>query len=120
MASAQAVNQPSKPNTGGQTSQGSQQGTGTQPTAPTGAGAGSAADEACKKAISLALTHPSLAVNHYSNCDGPTKAAARSAIDSGARRAVATKGCAAKGDAQAAAKIGAGGAMSDLQKKKCR
>ncbi|HSN99905.1 MAG TPA: protein kinase [Candidatus Nanopelagicales bacterium] len=96
-------------------SQGSQSGSGTQT-----AGASAAADEACRAAMNLAAGgHTARAVTYYAKCDGPSKAAARSAIDGSARRAVASKGCKARSDAEAAAKIGATGAMADLKKKKC-
>ncbi|AKT37399.1 serine/threonine-protein kinase [Chondromyces crocatus] len=132
--SAAAVEVPTEPtkapttNAGSQAGQGTQtaQGSGSQAGSQTGAtpaatGASAAADEACKAAMNMAAGgHTARAVNHYANCDGPNKTAARNAIDGSAKRAVAAKGCAAKADAQAAARIGASGAMADLQKKKCR
>lgn len=104
--------QPTSKPTSGSGSQGAS--TGTQP-------AGNAqAEESCQRAIALATGgNTSMAVNHFSKCDGPSKATARSAIDGSAKRAVASRGCAAKNDALAAARIGANGAMTELQKKKC-
>jgi serine/threonine-protein kinase len=78
------------------------------------------AEEECRAAMNLAAGgHTALAVNHFQNCDGPSKGAARSAIDGSARRAVASKGCGARGDANAAAKIGLTGALQELRKRKC-
>ena len=58
------------------------------------------------------------AVNHFRNCDGAGKVAARVAIDQAAQRSAA-KGCAGLRDAQAAASIGAQTALNNLKAKKC-
>jgi serine/threonine-protein kinase len=103
-------------------------GTGTPPQKSTG-GTGTTtkppvdnkAEEECRAAMNLAAGgNTSLAVKRFASCDGPSKSAARSAIDGSARRAVASKGCAAKSDAIAAASIGANGAMADLRKRGCK
>ena len=78
------------------------------------------AEEECKAAINLASGgNTVLAAGRYAKCDGPSKGAARSAIDASAQRAVSAKGCAAKADAAAAARIGATGATNMLRRKKC-
>ena len=101
------------------------QGTGTAGHASTGTTskppAGNAqAEEECKAAMNLAAGgNTVLAAGRYAKCDGPTKPAARSAIDASAQRAVSSKGCAAKADAAAAARIGATTASNMLRSKKC-
>jgi serine/threonine-protein kinase len=102
-----------KTNTTAPTTTGTTAGTGT-------AGGTKVNDEACQKAIGLATGgNTALAVNHYRNCSGPSKAAAKAAIDGSASRAVARLGCRAKGDAQAAASIGANSGMNALKAKNC-
>ena len=61
-----------------------------------------------------------LAVNRYRTCNGPSKAAAKAAIDGSASRAVARLGCSAKADAQAAASIGATSGLNALKAKNCK
>ncbi|XXX77868.1 serine/threonine-protein kinase [Sorangium sp. So ce134] len=73
------------------------------------------AEQECRAAINLANGgNTDLAVKRFAGCDGPKKAEARAAIGASAKRAVAAKGCAAKSHAVAAARIGAGEAMSQL------
>ncbi|AUX28592.1 MULTISPECIES: serine/threonine-protein kinase [Sorangium] len=73
------------------------------------------AEQECRAAINLANGgNTDLAVKRFAACDGPRKAEARAAISASAKRAVASKGCAAKSHAMAAARIGAGEAMSQL------
>ncbi|WP_438017973.1 protein kinase [Sorangium sp. So ce315] len=73
------------------------------------------AEQECRAAINLANGgNTELAAKRFAGCDGPRKAEARSAIGASAKRAVASKGCAAKSHAVAAARIGAGEAMSQL------
>ncbi|WP_437590579.1 serine/threonine-protein kinase [Sorangium sp. So ce1000] len=73
------------------------------------------AEQECRAAINLANGgNTDLAVKRFATCDGPKKAEARAAISASAKRAVASKGCAAKSHALAAARIGAGEAMSQL------
>jgi len=73
------------------------------------------AEQECRAAINLANGgNTDLAVKRFAACDGPKKAEARAAISGSAKRAVASKGCAAKSHALAAARIGAGEAMSQL------
>jgi serine/threonine-protein kinase len=77
------------------------------------------AEAECKAAIGLATgTNVSMAVSHFRNCDGPSKAAARSAIDAAGARAAA-KGCGGARDAQAAASIGATSGLNALKGKHC-
>jgi serine/threonine-protein kinase len=77
------------------------------------------ADAECKSAEGLASGgNVSPAVNHFRNCDGPGKVAARVAIDQAAQRAAA-KGCGGLRDAQAAASIGAATALNTLKAKHC-
>ncbi|MCC6554391.1 MAG: protein kinase [Polyangiaceae bacterium] len=84
---------------------------------PAGSGAG---EEECRAAINLAAGgNTTLAVNRYRKCDGPSKGAARSAIDESAKRAVNARGCAAKPDANAAASIGATSASNMLKSRRC-
>jgi serine/threonine-protein kinase len=61
-----------------------------------------------------------MAVNHYRNCNGPSKSGARAAIDASATRAVSSRGCAAKPDVMAAASIGATSAQSAYKAKNCK
>jgi serine/threonine-protein kinase len=61
-----------------------------------------------------------LAVNHYRNCSGPSKSAAKGAIDAAAARAVASRGCSAKPDVMAASSIGGSAAMSAYKAKNCK
>ncbi|WP_437715332.1 serine/threonine-protein kinase [Sorangium sp. So ce448] len=91
----------------------------TTPTATTGPKApppgNEKAEQECRAAINLANGgNTDLAVKRFASCDGPKKAEARAAISASAKRAVASKGCAAKSHALAAARIGAGEAMSQL------
>jgi serine/threonine-protein kinase len=58
------------------------------------------------------------AVNHFRNCDGPGKVAARVAIDQAAQRSAA-RGCSGLRDAQAAASVGLQTALNNLKAKKC-
>ncbi|WP_437968355.1 serine/threonine-protein kinase [Sorangium sp. So ce260] len=89
--------------------------TGTPKTPPAG---NEKAEQECRAAINLANGgNTDLAVKRFSGCDGPRKAEARAAISSSAKRAVAQRGCAAKSHAVAAARIGAGEAMSQLPAK---
>ncbi|WP_437814380.1 serine/threonine-protein kinase [Sorangium sp. So ce1078] len=89
--------------------------TGTPKTPPAG---NEKAEQECRAAINLANGgNTDLAVKRFAGCDGPRKAEARAAISSSAKRAVASKGCAAKSHAVAAARIGAGEAMSQLPSK---
>ncbi|MFO0759656.1 MAG: protein kinase [Byssovorax sp.] len=77
------------------------------------------AEAECKAAIGLATgNNVGMAVSHFRNCDGPSKAAARSAIDAAGSRAAA-KGCAGARDAQAAASIGATSGITALKGKHC-
>lgn len=77
-------------------------------------------DEECQAAMRLAAGgHTINAVNHFRQCNGPSKASAKAAIDASATRAVSQRGCAAKADVQAASSIGASGAMSAYKAKKC-
>ncbi len=77
------------------------------------------ADAECKAAMGLAAgNNVGMAVSHYRNCDGPNKAAARSAIDAAGSRAAA-KGCGGARDAQAAASIGATSGLNALKGKRC-
>ena len=79
----------------------------------------SKADAECKAAEGLASGgNVAPAVNHFRNCDGPGKVAARVAIDQAAQRS-ASKGCGGLRDAQAAASIGAQTALNNLKAKKC-
>jgi len=78
------------------------------------------AAQECSAATSLAYGgNVGLAVNHYRNCDGPGRAAARAAIDSAAQRKAAL-GCSGMADAKAAASIGASTALNMLKKKGCK
>ncbi|WP_437928251.1 serine/threonine-protein kinase [Sorangium sp. So ce291] len=92
----------------------------TSPTSPTGGtktppAGNEKADQECRAAINLANGgNTDLAAKRFAGCDGPKKAEARSAISASAKRAVASKGCAAKSHAMAAARIGAGEALSQL------
>jgi serine/threonine-protein kinase len=102
--------------------------TGPKPTS-TGAGASTASttggatggnDADCQAAIGLATgNNISLAVNRYRSCNGPSKAAARSAIDAAGSRAVAQKGCRAKAEVDAAASIGASSGKTAYKAKGC-
>jgi serine/threonine-protein kinase len=77
------------------------------------------AEAECKAAEGLAAGgNVAPAVNHFRNCDGPGKVAARVAIDQAAQRS-ASKGCGGLRDAQAAASIGAQTALNNLKAKKC-
>ncbi|WP_437677453.1 protein kinase domain-containing protein [Sorangium sp. So ce131] len=74
------------------------------------------AEQECRAAINLANGgNTELAVKRFAGCDGPRKAEAKSAIGSSAKRAVSSKGCAAKSHATAAARIGVTEALSQLQ-----
>ncbi|AUX20010.1 uncharacterized protein SOCEGT47_004670 [Sorangium cellulosum] len=74
------------------------------------------AEQECKAAINLAHGgNTELAVKRFAGCDGPRKAEAKAAISASAKRAVASKGCAARSHAMAAARIGMGEALSQLQ-----
>ena len=78
------------------------------------------AEAECKSAEGLASGgNVAPAVNHFRNCDGPGKVAARVAIDQAAQRAAA-KGCGGLHDAQAAASIGAATALNNLKAKHCK
>jgi serine/threonine-protein kinase len=94
---------------------------GTANQSSTGKPAGNAqAEEECKAAINLAAGgNTVLAAGRYAKCDGPSKPAARAAIDASAQRAVNAKGCGAKADAAAASRIGANTAANMLRSKKC-
>jgi eukaryotic-like serine/threonine-protein kinase len=98
---------------------------GTHTVVPVGTGTGttkvdSKAEAECSAAAGLATgNNISLAVSHFRNCDGPGKVLARTAIDQAAQRSAA-KGCAGMADAKAAASIGAGNALRDLQAKHCK
>ncbi|AUX39290.1 uncharacterized protein SOCE26_006740 [Sorangium cellulosum] len=73
------------------------------------------AEQECRAAINLANGgNTELAVKRFAGCDGPRKAEAKSAISSSAKRAVASKGCAAKSHATAAARIGMTEALNQL------
>ncbi|MEO7327737.1 MAG: protein kinase [Minicystis sp.] len=77
------------------------------------------AEAECKAAIGLATGgNVSMAVGHFRNCDGSSKAAARSAIDAAGSRAAA-RGCPGARDAQAAASIGASSGLTALKGKHC-
>ncbi|HLM75865.1 MAG TPA: protein kinase [Polyangiaceae bacterium] len=94
-------------------------GAGASTGSPTGGAAGGN-DADCQAAIGLASgNNVSLAVNRYRTCNGPSKAAARSAIDAAAARAVAQKGCRAKAEVDAAASIGASSAKSAYKSRGC-
>jgi serine/threonine-protein kinase len=78
------------------------------------------ADQECEQAQKLAqIQQTSAAVARFRGCAGPKRAAALSAIDTSAKNAVAQRGCAAKGDAQAADSVGAHSGMAALKAKKC-
>jgi serine/threonine-protein kinase len=83
-------------------------------------GATSGNDADCQAAIGLATgNNVQMAVNRYRTCNGPSKAAARSAIDAAGSRAVAQKGCRAKAEVDAAASIGASSGKSAYKAKGC-
>ena len=78
-------------------------------------------DAACKTAMGLAQPgNIQLAVNAYRGCEGPSKSAAAAKIGSAASISASSRGCAALGDAKAAASIGQGGALKILRDKKCK
>jgi serine/threonine-protein kinase len=92
----------------------------------TGAGSGGTtkpavdpkATAACDAATQLAMGgNTIMAVGQYRSCAGPRQAAARSAISSSAQREVKSKGCSAKGAADAAASIGEPAAKNSLPAK---
>ncbi|MEP7126910.1 MAG: protein kinase [Byssovorax sp.] len=92
------------------------------PTGTTGAkvpGVDPKADAECKAAEGLAAGgNVAPAVNHFRNCDGPGKVAARVAIDQAAQRSAA-RGCAGLHDAQVASGIGLQTALNNLKAKHC-
>jgi serine/threonine-protein kinase len=88
----------------------------TKPSVPT---VDAKADAECKAAMGLATGgNIGMAVNHFRNCDGAEKNAARSAIDSAGQRA-ASKGCGGLADAKLAASIGASSGLNTLKSKNC-
>jgi serine/threonine-protein kinase len=91
------------------------------PTGTSGASSGgTGSDTDCQAAIGLATgNNVMLAVNRYRTCNGPSKTAARSAIDAAGARAVAQKGCRAKPEADAAASIGASSGKTAYKAKGC-
>ena len=118
---SQAVTTPTAAPTGQATAGG-----GTTANTGAGAGAGGAtkpavdpkAAAACDAAIQLAAgANTIMAVNQYRSCSGPKQATARSAIGTSAKREVASKGCGAKGAADAAASIGEPAAKNSLPDK---
>ena len=77
------------------------------------------ADNECKATEGLAAGGNVVpAVNHFRNCDGPGKVAARVAIDQAAQRSAA-RGCSGLRDAQAASGLGLQTALNNLKTKKC-
>lgn len=61
-----------------------------------------------------------LAVNQYRQCKGPSKDAARAAIDSASGRLAAQRGCSAMNEVKAAASIGASSGLNALKSKNCK
>jgi serine/threonine-protein kinase len=76
--------------------------------------------KACKAAM-LASREGNViaAVNHFHQCEGPSKQAAEKAIDAAAQRAANRSGCTAVEDAKAAERIGLPAAANVLKGKKC-
>ncbi len=93
----------------------------TSTTGTTSSGGPAASDEECKAAMRLAAgNNVGLAVNQYRQCKGPSKDAARAAIDSASGRLAAQRGCSAMNEVKAAASIGASSGLNALKSKNCK
>jgi serine/threonine-protein kinase len=78
------------------------------------------AEKECKSALNSANGgHVVQAVNHFKSCDGGTKSAAKTAIDTAAQKSAEKPGCTGLEDARAADRIGLPSALNLLKGKKC-
>ena len=78
------------------------------------------AEKACKNALASANNgHVVQAVNQFKSCDGSTKAAAKTAIDTAAQKSAEKPNCAGLEDARAADRVGLPSALNLLKGKKC-